>query len=266
VSGLLYFIPGETRPLLRGGELDAVGLAGVLRGAAPEFRQSAGPDGAGAGLLIATVGARCEVAAAAQLWQPRLDGRAWTGLWLEARPGPAELLRAEAVGGHEVELHDGNRWQVPAARAFPEGTQLPETLIMGPGGLVRRVTAAYAAIWDDACRVWDSGGELPQAELWRICVRALGVNYRLGPDEANLLELVTSANLPAMAAALVDVPAIAAAATAVAAEESAASKKNGPAGPDTSCGSADSCPATGRPSTSTAGRSEPPAAGAEEGR
>lgn len=244
MSGLLYFVPGETRPLLRGGELDAVGLAGVLRGAVPEFRQSAGPEGAGPGLLVATRGARCAIEAGAQLWQPRLDGRAWTGLWLEARPGPAEIERADAVGGHEVELADGNRWLVPAARCFPEGTQLPETLVLGPGGLVRRVTARYAGLWEDACRVWDLGGELPQDELWRICVRALGVNYRLGPDEANLLEIVTSANLPAMAGALVDAPTIAAAAA-----DLDAAKKNG--GAAMSSGSGGSCPDTGPRSPST---------------
>ena len=245
MSRFVYFLPGLAECRVDSALLERFGLRELFRGTAVRARQTAaGPDGAG---LLVCDAAEPEPAPAytgGQRWARRLDGLAWTGYAADSPPAPEELLREDQVGGHRVLLGDRRQWLVPVARMFPEGTLLPETLVMGPKGLVRQVAPEYLGLWEDACRLWDSGGQLADEEVWQLGARALAVNYRLGADEVNALGLFTSATLGKVAAALVDAPVVEAARAELDAAAAAAQKKSPPSGPASSSGAADCCPAT----------------------
>jgi len=237
MTGFLYYFPEKKGILAK--DIDEAGLDGIVSmdnlGCCGV---NTGPDGIG-GVVIARsgVGASIGYYPEKQTWAQSLCGKYWVGAENANRPGPKDLEREDSIGGHPVILGDGGEWLVPIARAFPEGTRLPQSLIFGPEGKVlARVGEKYARLWADAERVWrdfwnDSvpRGEEPKekhvylnySEQMEIALQALGLNYRLGKDEANLLGILGTDNLISILGALIDMPAI----SAVLLEMEAAAKK-----------------------------------------
>lgn len=251
----LYFLPGQTSHRVDAEVLERYGLRELFRGRSVRSCLAAGPLGEGA-LVVDDREKAMVFSPGTQLWAQRLDGRAWTGMWKDSPPTPDELLRDDSMDGHGVLLRDKRRWVIPVARRMPEGTGLPEVLIYTADGIRHQVAPEFQGLWADACRLWDAGGELAVEEMMALAARALAVNYHLGKDELNLLNLVTSANLAAIAGALIDSPTLAAlrAVSDPKAPGAAAAAASAPidASPMPS-GSADCCPATGRRSQTSAG-------------
>ena len=158
------------------------------------------------------------------------SGEYWLGYDTAEPPTPAHLERAEIIDGHLVRLGDGQQWLVPVARMFSGGTALPQAIVLGPNGeKVLRALPAYVAIARHADRV-ATDIHIGMSDGWDIAVEALALNYRIGPDEASLLQLLTTPIVPNVLEALVDVPTL----RAVARQrlEAAASKKNAAHIPD----------------------------------
>lgn len=159
----------------------------------------------------------------AQVWEPvsGADG-AWIGMDPEARPGPSDLARAPLIDGHRVRLNDGNEWLVPAARCFPQGTRLPQALVLGAGGEwvaerlpeYARVSAHGDRIWQSVCvqfGLTEAPGDFKPvsvAEAADIAVEFLALNYRVGRSEVSMLKLLTPALAVEVLRAAVDWPTV----------------------------------------------------------
>ncbi len=155
----------------------------------------------------------------AQHWAEVPDGGYWLGYWREQPPTPDELAREELIGSYVLSLGDG-KWRVPAARCFPEGTDLPEALLLGPGGnVVREPLPRFAAVCRLADDVWqmvkyEMGIEEPPEDwqmmtaegCWPIACEILSINYRMGEPEVSALRLLNTQNVQAILQAFVDFP------------------------------------------------------------
>ena len=130
-----------------------------------------------------------------------------------------ELEREEVVGGHRVELADGQAWLVPTVRCFPSGTRFPLAFGLNEAGQeVMAVLPVYRHLQEEAERFWQwryatglaAAGEkvevvaLSDEELRALAGEALAVNYRVEPSD--LEALLTPENLVLVLDALVDGP------------------------------------------------------------
>lgn len=148
------------------------------------------------------------------------DVKFWIGKEKENPPKPVDLQRKELVDGHLTKLEDGNDWLIPAARIFPQGTTLPQSLILGPNGeLVQEILPKFAQLGKKAEELWlefqRENGMLSKENTsepiglkarWDIAISALAVNYKIGQDEVSFLRLLTTENLTRILAAIIDIP------------------------------------------------------------
>jgi len=165
----------------------------------------------------------------------------WLGWEPGDLPGPAELARPDMVGGHEVVLA-GGKWEVPVARCFPQGTRLPQRVLLGPdGGVTLTLRKDYLGLFERAeALAGEVYGKLAAGEAEDVApdrstvgvtvadgvllaLDALAVNYRLGWPEANALELLDTQGVMRVLRAVVDMPGFEKMARELAAED--ASKK-----------------------------------------
>ena len=243
MAGFLYFLPGATGA--GPDAIEAAGLTDVLSGASHPTRgvTGAGPSG-GPGII--TVPHPTGTGAAPQIgfysdkqeWQEAPGGKYWIGREIAEPVTPADLARPEMIGGHLVELGDGNKWLIPVARAFPHGIVLPQTLRLGPDGeLVGETLPKYAAFSTRAEMIWDEwkaqmaaleAGEdrepgITVTQQWEFAVDAIAINYRINAVGASMLGIINTAVLPTVLQAVIDVPTLVQAAAEMAEAEA---KKN----------------------------------------
>ncbi len=235
MSQFLYFIPGAAAAA--GEQLAELGLGEVLSGGFTHGAVDSGPDGPGV-LVASSVGPHTPLRyrREAQRWVPiRPDGEQvgwWLGWEKEIPPGPAGLLRAEALDGPELTLGDGRLWRIPRAKRFVVGegllaaVPLRETLTDdGQAELVvpdpyRALWAAAEEVWDDCIRsqheaAGESDGYEPPADYEppepmsgeravEIVRLALATNYRLGRWEIRALGLVATDAIAPVLRAIAD--------------------------------------------------------------
>lgn len=142
-------------------------------------------------------------------------GATWVGLDTEHPPTAEELARPKQFDGYEIELA-GQQWKIPIIRDPLGGTRLPRDWIVGAGGEVdERIQASYLDLWNEFVSVVDlffnpaddsPAGvfRLDRAVAMRRCLQAIGLNYRVGRFEQNLLGLVNADNWSSVLAATVD--------------------------------------------------------------
>ena len=150
------------------------------------------------------------------------------GRWKNETIAPADLLRRKPLDGHLVELADGHKWVCPIARGhinqagairwqhrLPCGVNLGKDRKWHPAGVVPR----YRRLWQ-ICEAWwnatiasaVSAGEVGETITfdfdgsYAAACECLAANYRLGPDEASLLDLFDSDSARHILDALVDMP------------------------------------------------------------
>ena len=227
MSQILYFIPNTTvAPPERLAEL---GLTAVLGGVS-QGPITSGPGGASGVLLAAATGPKTPLRYDAEWrWCPDSPAkRFYLGTDPKNPPKPADLLRTDAIGGKPVQLSDGQEWLVPVARFYGGGTHLPVRMGKDPetGERSYRVAEAYEQIWEAAGDVFTDNlralgeyvakqnGTEPQADLSEamtgerrieIAAMALGVNYRLGMSEVEVLELLTDRDVGEILGVLADI-------------------------------------------------------------
>jgi len=211
-----------------------------------------GPDGKTSGLIFAVLrkdkdilGARgTRYAPQFQTWHD--CGPFWIGLDNEQPPGADDLARPLEHAGYRVTLGDGAEYCIAIARR-PDGTsELPRSLGWdAEGNYTERVKADYRQLWDDAGRAieWFHDGfknaNENAAEILDVAVRAVGINYRYGRAEQNVLGLIDSNNWATVLFCLIDAIKI-----ATAAEQKKTDPSGTPDGMNSSPGHADSVPAT----------------------
>jgi len=239
MAGFLYFAAG--RPRVDQAWLESHGPAHAFEpddlGRLSQAEVGQGPGDQRGVLFTRTAGEPQPMgyAPGVQKWAKAVGGDWWLGCETDAPPTPADLLRAEAIDGHLVRLGDGQKWLVPVARMVAGGSTLPQAIVLGPKGeKIGRALPRYVALGRHGERVAvdlrikmgvdaapDGYEPVSVSEGWDIAVEALGINYRLGPDEVSLLELITTQNMVPILEALVDMPTL----RAVTAERLAAAAK-----------------------------------------
>ena len=227
MSGFLYFIP-----MLQSASKEDISKAGlnpVFGSSSFDFRSTSIGPTKKAGAIIVIKSSNPEAKAPQvgyfpekQDWQESISKKFWLGKEKVNPPKPIDLQRKEIINGHLTRLEDGNEWLVPAARIFPQGTTLPQSLILGPNGeLVKEVLPRFAQLGNKAERIWNEtkrqigwlkDGEtsepIDEKEEWDIAISALAVNYKIGQDEVSFLRLLTTENMLAILHALIDFPTI----------------------------------------------------------
>lgn len=170
-----------------------------------------------------------------QSWQPAVSEMLWIGTDKEHPPKPEDLLRSGAVlidegqilpphAGLSLELGDGHRWTVPivrrpaiAAEAGHAVTSLPMDLGWDESGrFAETIKPKYLALWNDAAEICDfyfaaaeqprKRLELPVEKALTWALRILGLNYRYGRHEQNLLRAVDKTNIFTLLGLAVDAP------------------------------------------------------------
>ena len=217
MAGFLYAFDGAEQ--IPDKTLEEAGLAALIGTVNTQRHNASGPNGADCMLITAgTDAALCRYKPDEQTWQKSLSGKYYVGFYNDSKPAPADLIREEQVSGHKVNL-DGCEWIIPLARVFPEGTRLPQTLLMGPEGtVIEKIIPKYAEfakkteiLWGDMqilLGLADGQPKLSDAESWLMAAEAFKLNYRVGPDEINALELITTQNIFAIFGAVIDLPTI----------------------------------------------------------
>lgn len=194
MPGFCYFIPG---PMQRGSQdVRALGIPG-LDEPGISVRGASGPGGDG---VLAWVGDAQQhmwrYDPAAQVWcdvQPEASGLKfpyWIGHEAKAKLGPEDLKRARLAAGVDLEL-GGAVWHVPQVRG------LPRKWVRGSGGQIESAVASpYQQLFQTAEQYFkvrfglDETGWTTNEWMLRAAVQALQVNYRLGLQEALLMELL----------------------------------------------------------------------------
>lgn len=247
MSGFLYFIP---RDVTRAADLAGFGLAYAFEQGAPGLSFCTCRNGPGgmSGTVVGDdrAGKAIGYYPDKQTWRKRPETRqpgdeatgqpgsqaaVWVGIYNDARPKPADLLRSDALAGHAVRLCDGNDWIIPVARAATEQggelryfAKLPRRLDFDENGrwMSSTIVDRYQRLWDVACSFWNSftgagvtrgedGVELQMefGDLVAGAVAALGTNYRVDAIEVALLGLFDEGNCGRVLQALIDWPVIA---------------------------------------------------------
>jgi hypothetical protein len=245
VAGFLYYVPSGTSAATEA-DLAAIGLGEILVAGTAHCPVTGGPDG-GAGVVLAGESdgkQRVGYYPDRQTWRQAPGQSWWLGYVTDDKPTPADLQRADAVGGYVVTLEDGNGWTVPVARSMRGNGTLPAQLdLSSDGKLMRRPLARFEALCAGAERVWtyfncvrdvlSGGGDVTESQdlesqteqLWPVAIDALGVNYRVGVIEVVALGLLTDQNVVQVWQALIDLITL----TEVDADMADAQKKTEPA-------------------------------------
>lgn len=154
---------------------------------------------------------------AEQTWTKSVSGKFWIGMWNADKPTEASLRRPVRIDGHAVTLDDGGAWMIPCARVFNENTapssRLPYVVIGEKDGVTFRMKSRFVAFSENAERMWEQlltqaglceGRSMTFEQEYQLCLAALTINYHVGLDEINVLELLTTANMNQIGPAVVD--------------------------------------------------------------
>lgn len=140
------------------------------------------------------------------------DLQLWIGLDKEHPVTPADIQRPKPCDGRALDLADGAVWTIATVRRPNDTSELPQDLGWDDRGNYREtVKPQYRALWDDTAEVieWFLDKQLLIENMPRaldLCVRGLGVNYRYGRHEQNVLKLIDSVNYATLMAWMVDLP------------------------------------------------------------
>lgn len=259
----LYYVNNQRVTMTTPEFRDGLGLSHIAgEDDQVENRQCMGPEGNG--LIFARKSGGeglLKYDAATQEWFKCDGGKWWLGAVNGQTPSPDDLQRPDAVGGHPIKLGDGQTWTVPVVTALPAAFGLRDGQIDFIGmdryeGLRGDADRVYQKLMDDAAvQAGDSPESVSSLTIgdgFEIACRALAINYRVSKWELACLKVLTNANIYDVMEAIVDMPAIKAAAAA------SGSKKNAdpsdtPDDSDTNSGSRDSHPDTSRPTQTSTG-------------
>ena len=222
MSVFLYYLPGKSVASIE--DIESVGIKDIFYKDTPRINSKVlanGPDG-GTGLIIALdAPGRPQVGffKSRQSW--RKTGDYWIGYDKEKPPSPTGLHRpiAEMIDGYIVNLK-GFDWIVPLARVFPEGTALPQGIVLGPNGKAsKQPLEKYADFCRRAEMLWNqfnrdgefkddlkNNDSLDFNGLWSMAVEALEYNYFMGKPEVSAYMLIETGNLSLVLQNIIDVP------------------------------------------------------------
>lgn len=225
-----YFLPGLDKSAVTPQEIAARGLADrlgdLVTGQASDELASVqisnvrgGPEGDGA-LIVpmppdGSIVERAGYYADGQKWV-RSD-RYWIGTDDAHHPTPSGLARPRLVRGFAEKLGDGQVWECPTVRAEIMVPRVPCSYGVSGGQVFGRVLPQYQDVWERSVkwcvrflpdyrdhRMVDLLGVREAIEAAVMC---LGLNYRIGAEEATLLmPLLDDEALEKVIDAAIDMP------------------------------------------------------------
>ena len=223
--GFLYFIETEQFQ----GTVEDVARAGLSYAfeRSPMVRASSQGPGGRAGFVVSG-NVDLGFYPAKQSWRRNVktsknqNVETWVGKDNGAAIEPWELARSRTLNGHAITLLDGRRWVCPVARRLvdlPDGTlawtnALPHKWDVDEGGrwITGAVLPRYAALWEEGDWIWeyfksaDGQNTVDGQKAGDAAALALGANYRVGPVECGLLDLIDDQTVFEVLGALVDWP------------------------------------------------------------
>ena len=131
------------------------------------------------------------------------DCPVWVGVWPDWRPGPDDLAKEldDRIPTVPVRLRDGNLWQAPKVVDVDGTCLLPKIYKITDEGMTSEIPRESRQLAGMARRMLgallvqagiaeaDGIEPLTEAELASLVLRTIGMVYRLGAPEVNLLEL-----------------------------------------------------------------------------
>lgn len=217
MSAPLYYYATRASAIT-GDDLKTLGLGGAFGDRQPTARRTTrGPDGQ-AGLVLGDARAMGKLPIGYypddQHWTEIDRGEGEPPLWIgwhkEHPPGPASLLRDDALPGADVVMGDGQKWRIPIVRRWSDEDertycQLPQQVRKTAAGwMPAGVMREHRALWEISNRYFNSwldavlgaeqeGGD--QAELdfdehFEYAASLIARNYRLGPWAVSELGLL----------------------------------------------------------------------------
>lgn len=190
--------------------LQASGLTHQLGPSLPKRMELRGstPDGS-IGVLCVLGGEQIGYYPDRQTWRRMRDG-VWCGMWNDSPPTLDELAVVAPLAGHEVQMRDGRRWQVPIAREWSSETssyvpRVPAALdydVDAQAWIRGAVEARFIRLWEVSGKridsLFGSGESLTVAAATDWALDALAVNYRISHVEASMLRLFDDQGLAAL--------------------------------------------------------------------
>lgn len=128
-----------------------------------------------------------------QTWQPYGDRKdVWIGWETDNPPTPVDLARRVTISGREVADQLGTPWVVPVARSHRGNATLPVSYRFAGEQVEPVVDPKYAGLWDLSGAVrdfWHEALQVANVDAWkcRAALNVLQANYRIGPEELNVL-------------------------------------------------------------------------------
>jgi len=227
MGGFFYFAAEGTRHAGPGAEeLRRLGLAHLIGEPLAWRGCAAGPAGLAGTVLAAGAEAQAigyypdeqewrEITPA--LGRDEQAGRCWVGRRRGEAPGPEDLARRVRRAGYEVRLGDGRVWTIPPVRFLPSKYGLSETgeFLADPlpeyAPLTRQAEALRAEVLETVHAALERRAEPPTRliqgrQVYELCAAFLAINYRVGIVEVSALGLLNDQTLPALMAAILDLP------------------------------------------------------------
>jgi hypothetical protein len=149
-----------------------------------------------------------------QTWHQISEGL-WIGTMNDSPPTESDLRRKKQHGGYSIELANGERFNIPVIRRPDGSTELPTDMYWDANGaIVEPIKAAYRKYWDETEVVaeWffakeQFGGEsFNKGKALLLAVDAVGINYRFGKNEQNVLRFIDKENYLSVLMSTIDGP------------------------------------------------------------
>lgn len=131
-----------------------------------------------------------------QTWQQ--TGKYWTGYVTGQLPTATELRRDKFISGVDVTLENGDVYECPTIRLMHDGSNLPDVWKLVDGKFKSITKPDWNWAWELSGDIWDSfvaNGSVNNEQAFEWCVKLVGINYRVGPHEASILELFGSSTM-----------------------------------------------------------------------
>jgi hypothetical protein len=223
-----YWLPNQSR-VIKLPELLEAGLGYAVEDKFTARGNDSGPDG-NQGVVVChgdNRDGRLGYWPDKQVWKQIPGQDIWLGHYLEQRPKPKDLARAEQISGYWVRFDDGHQWLAPMARRWTElddrlfwDYNLPRRYSLNDNAewVPGDVKPKYERLWTLAMQYDDqlfdavaSAEEEPDGtlrfdfpEINTLAVMALQVNYRVGASELDMLGVYDESSRQLILDALLD--------------------------------------------------------------
>lgn len=138
-----------------------------------------------------------------QEWTEAIAGDAglWIGLNVDEPVTPEDLRRHKVHSGYRLDIVDGEQLTIPIIRRPDDSSELPRDMYWEKGTPVQSVQKAYRKYWDASAEVlnWfvpdiEAIRKVDQWKALTLAIDVVGINYRYGANEHNLLRWIDAQN------------------------------------------------------------------------